>query len=77
MDFSARTIFSIKDELWTNYLKKTPKTIKILDTHSFLCFVVVLLVKGTIFFNAGINQFSNDASFLMALGSMIMTSKPR
>ena len=75
MDFSLDTIFSIKNELFYNYRKQTPNTIKILDTHSLICFLIVCIVKGTMIFNNGINQFSNDASFLMALGSMIMTSK--
>lgn len=66
-------MFDIRDELFANYMRETPKTIKILDIHSLLCFALVLVVKGTYFLNPGISQFANDATFLMALGSMIMT----
>ena len=73
MEYTLDTIFDIKDELWGNYKKHTPKTIKILDIHSLLCFLIVLAVKGTTFVNKGLNPYSSDSAFLMALGSMIMT----
>ena len=77
MSLGLKTLGDIPSELWSNYTKNTSRTVKVLDIHSLLCFAVIVLVKATFFINTGVSQFANDASFLMALGSLILTGNRR
>ena len=73
-DYTLDTVIEIVSEIKHNYTQKTPKIIKLLDSYIVFCLAVSILVRLTRVFNPNINQFANDASFVTAGGSAVLTS---
>ena len=73
-DYTLDTVVDILSELKNNYQVKTPRIIKLLDIYIIFCVIIGFLVRLCRVLNPNVCQFANDASFVMAMGSAILTS---
>merc|ERR1711957_499335 len=73
-DYTLDTVIETVSEIKENYTAKTPRIIKLLDLYIIFCLVVSVFVRLCRVLNPNVSQFANDASFVMAAVSAILTT---